>query len=304
MSTSSERPPFVEAEFLEDLAVGSTSLEAPYTESVVKDIIEAFGEAFHDSAVQIRCGCNQKAPLMFRVLFAIPMDVVDVALKHQWLKQGDPIVQLDRAIDNMCPRSLNQPEFVVDTGMEAVWKFLGETLSVDKALAIPGMTPGMQANIQRFKDVNLTDVPIMHLDFQARTVDLYFLAQGPLTKEHLTKVVAIAGAPEPSDGVFANLVGVLLDAPHYCTAVMEYDTGKVIRIEYHLLFPVKLPDDMEIPEVGERLEKFWDVPSHELEDMDILSFCFGHTPNGDILALRSYCGGLRSLMKSWKIVGV
>lgn len=60
---------------------------------------------------------------------------------------------------------------------------------------------------------------------------------------------------------------MLLDAPYYCTVVMDHDSGKVLRIEYHLLFPVKLPKKMSIPEVGERLEQFWEVPSHELEGM-------------------------------------
>lgn len=46
---------------------------------------------------------------------------------------------------------------------------------------------------------------------------------------------------------------------------MDYESGQVLRIEYHLLFPIRLPEGMEIPEVGERLEQFWDIPSHEIE---------------------------------------
>ncbi|KAJ4390158.1 hypothetical protein N0V93_007632 [Gnomoniopsis smithogilvyi] len=304
MSTSSERAPFIEAQFLEDLEAGSINLEAPYEESVVKEVINAFGEAFHDSAVQIRGCYNPNVPLMFRVLFAIPMDVLDIAQKQGWLTEDDPIVQLHKSISRECPRSLDEPEFTASHGFEAEWKFLGDTYSVDQILAIPGMTDGIRANRQRFIDLNLTNVPIMHLHYRDKTVSLYFLAQGPLTKKHLTEVVALAGAPEPTDEVYQNIVGVLLDASYYCTVVMDYETGKILRVEYHLLFPVKLPDEMEIPNVGERLEKFWDVPSYEIEDMDILSFCFGDTPNGQILALRSYCGGLRSLMKAWGIVGV
>lgn len=46
---------------------------------------------------------------------------------------------------------------------------------------------------------------------------------------------------------------------------MDYETGKIVRLEFHLLFPIRLPKGMKIPTVGERLEKFWDVPSHDLE---------------------------------------
>lgn len=48
---------------------------------------------------------------------------------------------------------------------------------------------------------------------------------------------------------------------------MDCETGKVNRVEYHMFFPIRLPRGMEIPEVGERLVKFWDIPSHDLEGM-------------------------------------
>lgn len=203
MSTSSERAPFIQAQFLEDLEAGSVNLEAPYTERVVKDIIEAYGEAFHDSAVQIRCGANANVPLMFRVLFAIPADVVDIALKHRWVEEDNAIVQLHRSINQECQRALDQPEFTADKGFEAVWKFLGDSFSVDKVLGISGMTEGIRANMSRFKALNLTNVPIVHLDFRQKTFSLYFLAQGPLTKQHLADVIAMAGAPEPSGQSFS-----------------------------------------------------------------------------------------------------
>ncbi|KAF3767217.1 hypothetical protein M406DRAFT_328308 [Cryphonectria parasitica EP155] len=304
MSTTSERAPFIEPQFLEDLDNGSASVEAPYSEDKVKEIIDAYGECFHDSAVQIRCGNVPGAALLFRVLFAIPTDTLDIALKHGWVLPNDPLVEMHKNLSQSCPRMIDQPEFTVDKGFDGTWQFLGKSYTLDEILQIPAMPDGIKANKQQLLDLGLTEVPITHLDYKEKTMGFYFLAQGPLTKEKLTKTVAMAGAPEPSDAVYDDIVGVLLEEPYYCTVVMDYATGKVLRIEYHLLFPVKLPDDMKIPDVGERLTTFWDIPSYEYEDMDILSFCFGHCPNGDLLALRSYCGGLRNLMKAWGIVGV
>lgn len=304
MSTSSERAPFVESQFLEDLDSGSSSVGAPYSEAVVKEVIAAYGECFHDSAVQLRCGNAPGRPLMFRVMFAIPTDTLEIALNNGWVAEGDPMVAFHKALKQQCPGIIDQPEVLVDTGFKAVWQFLGDLCSLDHILATPGLSDGVKANKEHFLALGLTTVPITHLGYRQKTIDLYFLSQGGLTKDQLTRTIALAGEPEPSDEVFNQLRGLLLDAPHYCTVVMEFDTGKVLRVEYHFLFPIKLPDELEIPDLGERLETFWEIPSYEYEDMDILSFCFGDCPNGSVLALRSYCGGLRSLMKAWKISGV
>lgn len=304
MSQTSERAPFIEAQFLEDLGNGSQEVEAPFSESKVKEVIDAYGDCFHDAALQVRCGSVAGLPLLFRALFAIPTDTLEIANRHGWVTDENPILGVHKALRQHCPRIIDQPEFTLDKGFDGVWNFLGDIYTLDQILAIPAMTDGIRAHRDQLVELGLTSVPITHLDYTAKTVDIYFLAQGPLTKEKLTQTIALAGAPEPSDENYQDMVGVLLDQSYYCTFVMDYATGKILRIEYHLLFPIKLPDDMKIPDVGERLEAFWNMPSHEYEDMDILSFCFGESPDGNIVALRSYCGGLRSLMKAWGIVGV
>lgn len=113
----------------------------------------------------------------------------------------------------------------------------------------------------------------------------------------------MTGAPEPSDAVYADIVGMLLDHPYYTTVIMDFETGKVIRFEMHLFFPIKL-EDMTIPEVGDRIATFFDMPSYEVEDLDILSFCFGESPLGGITAYRSHCGGFRTTLQSWNAPGV
>lgn len=202
MSTTSERPPFNEAEFLEDMTVGSANLEAPFAQDTVKSIIKAYDKAFDDSAIQVRCGRQANTPLMFRALFAVRVDAMGVALKQNWVEENDPMVQLNRSLDKECPASLDEPEFVVDRGFDGVWKYLGGIFPVDQILAIPDMPDGIQAHLQQFKDFDLTSVVTVQLGIKDRTIDMYFLAKGPLTKKHLTEVIAMAGAPEPSGQCF------------------------------------------------------------------------------------------------------
>lgn len=188
---------------MEDMTVGSANLEAPFNQDTVKAIIEAYGEAFHDSAIQIRCGSRANVPLVFRGLFAVPIDALGLALKHQWVREDDPLVRLNRSLDKECPDSLDEPEFFVDTGFDAVFKILGDIYTVDQILATPDMSDSIRARLQQFKDFGLTHIPAIHLSFGERTVDLFFFMQGPLSKEHLTEVVAMAGAPEPSGQLFS-----------------------------------------------------------------------------------------------------
>lgn len=303
MSTASEREPFVAGRFLVDLKEGSDSLEAPFSEKVVKEIVDAYGDSIYDAALQLRAGSRPGQALLFRVLFAVPVDSLEVSLRHGWLDETNAMVQLHKSLKMQFPASIDEPEFTTDKGCDAVFQYLG-LCKLDKVLETPAVSDAVRANRDRFQELGLDDALIVHTHYHEKTMGIYFLAKGPLTKEMLTRYVALAGVPEPTDHVYKEIVGVLLDQSFYITTVMDFDTGRVIRVEFHLMFPVKLPDDMEIPDIGERLESFWDMPSYEIEDMDILSYCFGDTPHGQILAFRSHCGGLRNMMQNWGIVGV
>lgn len=292
------------ARFIEDLKDGCEAMGAPFSETVLKDIFDAYGASLYDAAIQIGAGSKPGTPILFRVLFAIPLDTLEIALKQGWLDDDDPMVQLQKSLSIQYPQAIEEPEFTMDQGCAALFHYLGDLHPLEEILAIPNMSEAIRANKQQLQALGLNDVLIVHHHYRHKTLGFYFLAKGPLTKETLNQCASLASAPEPSDAIYEDIVGVLLDQPYYLTVVMEFETGKVIRIEFHLLFPVKLPDGMEIPEVGDRIGTFWDIPSYEIEDMDILSFCFGDCPHGQIQGFRSHCGGLRALMQSWRIVGV
>lgn len=303
MSTTSERAPFVEVEFLEDLEKGSAEIGAPYSESITRNVINAFGESIHESALQIRTGDKPGLPIVFRLLFGMPMDALDVALKQGWLYEGDHFVDMHRSLRNLCPTCIDQPEFTIHAGFESMFLNLAKLYPIDHLFTSPAIPECIKARKSTFDDMGLSEVIVCHLEHKKNRLSFYFLLTGPLTREKFHREVALAGAPEPSEQVYHDLTGVLLDSPYYLTVVMDCATGDIVRIEYCLFFPVKLPDDMRIPDVGERLTLFWDIPTHEYEEMDILTYGFGDQSNGSIVALRSYCGGLRNMMRSWKIVG-
>lgn len=303
MSTSSEREPFVEARFLEDLKMGSELLGGPFDEKVMKEVINAHRELIDDAAIQIRGNSKTGLPISFRLFMATPADTLQIAEDQGWLHPDNPILNLARAVRTQCKGAIEQPEFTADKGCDALLMYLNGLRSLDYVLATPGMPEGIKANRQKFLDIGLEQLVVVHFDYPQELISPYFLGQGPLSKETLDKMVALTGAPAPSEEVYKDIVGVLLDSSYYLTVCMDYHTGRIVKIELHLFFPVKLPPDMDIPNVGERLESFWDIPTYESENMDVLSYCFGETRTGNILALRGYCGGFRELMRSWGIIG-
>ncbi|KAI7781439.1 hypothetical protein LA080_014755 [Diaporthe eres] len=303
MSTTSEREPFVEARFLEDLQKGSDLLEAPFNLKVMKEVINAHRELIDDAAIQIRGTSSPGLPISFRIFMATPADTLQIAEDQGWLHPDNPVLNLARALRTQCKGAIEQPEFTADKGCDALLMYLNGLRDLDFVLATPGMPEGIKANRQKFLDIDLRQIVVVHFDYPLELISFYFLAQGPLSKATLDKMVALTGAPPPSQEVYTDIVGVLLDSSYYLTVVMDYHTGRIAKIELHLFFPVKLPPDMNIPSVGERLESFWDIPTYESEEMDVLSYCFGDTQTGDILALRGYCGGFRELMRSWGIIG-
>lgn len=303
MSTTSEREPFVEARFLEDIEKGSEVLDAPYSEKVMKDVINAHRDILDDAAIQIRATSNPGHAIAFRLFMATPADTLQIAEDQGWLHPDNPVLNLARAVRTQCRGAIEQPEFTADKGCDGLLMYLNGLRHLDFVLATPGMPEGIKANRQKFIDLELEQIVVAHFDYPQELISFYFLGQGPLSKATLDKFVALTGAPPPSEEVYTDIVGVLLDSSYYLTVCQDYSTGKIAKIELHLFFPVKLPPDMNIPNVGERLESFWDIPTYESEEMDVLSYCFGETKTGSILALRGYCGGFRELMRSWGIIG-
>ncbi|KAG8167901.1 hypothetical protein KVR01_003590 [Diaporthe batatas] len=304
MSTTSEREPFVEARFLDDLEKGSELLSAPFNKHVLQEVVNAYRDLIDDAAIQIRSTSTPGNPISFRLFIATRADTLQIAEAQGWLHPDDPVPNLVRAIRTQCDGSIEQPEFTADKGCDAMLMYLNGLRDLDFILATPGMPDAIKANRQKFRDADLNQLVVTHFDYPKELVSFYFLGQGPLSKAQLDKLVALTGAPPPSDDVYNDIVGVLLDSSYYLTVSMDYHTGRIVRIELHLFFPVKLPPDMSIPTVGQRLETFWDIPTYESEEMDVLSYCFGDTEKtGDILALRGYCGGFREVMRSWSIIG-
>lgn len=303
MSATSERVPFVEARFLEDIRKGSEEMGAPYDEEAVRGVINAYGDLMYDAAIQMRGSSRAGVPLLFRVITSTQADTIDIALGRGWLHPDDPLVVLAAAArGHFDGLPFELPEFSVDRGCDAVFMYLGGVRPAGEVLGVPGMPAAIRAHGDEFRARGLDQVVVVHFQFTRQRVSLFFLAQGPLSRKALDDLVALCGAPPPSDAAYRDIIGVLRDSGYYFTVVMDYNTGKIVKIELHLLFPVKLPDDMQIPEVGENLATFWDIPSYESEDSDVLSYCFGDTSSGEVLALRGYCGGLRSLLRHWNVV--
>ncbi|KUI68523.1 4-hydroxyphenylpyruvate 3-dimethylallyltransferase [Cytospora mali] len=304
MSTTSDRVPFVEAQFLEDVKKTSEEMEAPFDEKVVKEVINAHSDLMYESALQVRGSDKPGVALLFRLLMNTAADTVDMAIKHGWLHPDDPMVVLAKSARSYFKGAVEQPEFTLDKGCDGLLMYLGGLQPLEEVLGVPGMPEGIRAHKEQFLGMGLSQVVCLHLQYAEQLVSFFFLAQGPLSKQVADQLVAMCGAPPPSESVYQDIIGVLLDSPYYLTVVMDYSTGKIAKIELHLLFPIKLPPGMNIPEVGERLTSFFDMPSYEYEDMDILSYIFGDNSQGNIFALRAYCGGLRSLFKHWNIIGV
>ncbi|KAK7741752.1 hypothetical protein SLS53_004815 [Cytospora paraplurivora] len=303
MSTTSERVPFVEAQFLEDLEKASRELEAPYDEKVLKEVINAYGELMYDAAIQVRGSNHEGVPLLFRVLMATPADTIDIALRRGWLHPDQPLVGLVKAARAHFEGTIDEPEFTVDKGCDGMFLYLGGLRDLAEVLGIPGMPDVIRAHREAFERLRLDKIVTVHFQYPQELISFYFLAQGPISKKALDEAIALSGAPPATDALYKDIVGVLLEEPYYLNVIMDYRTGRIIRVEVQLLFPVKLPPEMEIPEIGERLATFWDMPSHEYEDMDMLTYNFGDTHLGSVFGLRSYCGGLRNLLRDWEIIG-
>lgn len=151
MSTTSEQEPFVEHRFIEDVRQGAAALETPFSEDIIKEVIQAYGDHVDGAAVLLLAGSEAKTPLSFRLFFSTPVDTMEIALKHGWLANDDSMVQLHRSLEQQFPESIEQSsDFTVDKGCEAIFQYLGKNLgTLDKLLETPNMPDAIKANRQQ-----------------------------------------------------------------------------------------------------------------------------------------------------------
>ncbi|RDW66932.1 hypothetical protein BP5796_09681 [Coleophoma crateriformis] len=296
-------PEFSESRFLQDLEKGSAAIGAPYSEETTRAILETYGHNFREGAVQLRATSRPGDALIYRLFTHGPIDALDIAVKHGLLAPDNPIAPTIISWRSLWEDAYEQLDFAADKGVTSAFLFLGAPRGVKELLDAPNVPEAIKANKQIFDDHELELVQAVGADYQAQRIAFYFISRGPLTPELAARYCAMARSPPPSETLYDDMSIMLGTNPFFFMVSMDFATGKIVEIQFYILFPIELPGG-RLPEVGPRLTTYWDVDCYEEEEMDILGWCFVETGEQYLRADRGYCGGLRDILRDWRLMSV
>ncbi|MFD5143992.1 aromatic prenyltransferase [Streptomyces sp. NPDC058401] len=287
---------FSPGQFLTDIEATAHAIGAGYCPSTTRRMLDVYESGFHEGAVLWRTTSKPAGPLNYRFYARRPTDTVGIAARAGLLAPGDPMAQLIGAWSGLYEGSTELCDFDAVDGLVKTWVFLGGMRPVPDVLAAPGVPASIRHHASAFDGLGLAWVRHVAVDYQRRSVNLYFRTAEGFTPAHAGRLLALAGAELPADSVLADMEG--FTAPTGCTfsVTMAAQTGRIERVGVYAL---RLPPG-RYPSVGERLERFFTAaPSRDVEEMNAVAWSFGARAQHYVKAERSYCGRLVELMREW-----
>lgn len=288
---------FSPSKFLVDISQTASALEAPYSEAMTRKVLETFPASFNHGAVLWRATDRRGDSLNYRFYERRPIDTVAIAIGAGLLAPDTAMARLITTWSLLYDGTPEQScDFDAETGLVKTWVFLKGLRPLDDILNAPGVPNSLRAHQSTFHALGLNTVRHVAVDYSKGTVNLYFRARGPVSRDQATKFNALAGALPPSEAELSEMINHLNPSGFTFSVTLKLSTGTIERVAFYAL---KLPVGT-FPDISDTLKTFFAVaPSYDPEEMNAIAWSFGKGDKKYIKAERSYCGELVSLMREW-----
>lgn len=289
---------FSNQQFLADVQRTAAALGAPYSESATRTVIEAYDECFKNEVVLWKTTSKPIAALNYRFMSQQHRDTIATAVKAGFIDVDNPLANLIVSWSSLFNGAPKQScDFDTVTGLCKTWVMFGDQRPIEAVLDAKGVPASIRRHAATFKAVGLGFVRWAAVDYTSRTVNIYFITSGPLTKEHARAVTELADSPPPSPSEFSDLQKYLNPAGHTFAVTLKFDTGDITRVGFYVM---KLPLGI-FPQMEGCLETFFQVaPSYDSEAMNGVCWSYGNGGKKYMKAERSYCGEMVSMLRGIK----
>lgn len=260
---------FDRSRFVSDFSSLCHSLDAPYSQEVVQQILSAYDEYLDDSYVWFRCTSKPADIVNFRLAFhgrSIP--ATDIAAKAGWIDIKNPLAQ---TIKSWSARDTAEEwcDFDPSRGVAKNWVYFVRMQPIEKIFE--GLPAVVQARVPDLKAVGLEKVNFAAVDYTNRSMNVYFLLPGDLTAERAAKYVALAGSPPPKEEE-TNLMSSLMNPMFTFGVTLDPETGNISRVAFY----ATVEDGTTFGPFNERLRKFYrEAPCHDEKKLHIPCWSYG-----------------------------
>ncbi|MCC5651878.1 hypothetical protein LC609_19035 [Nostoc sp. XA013] len=162
---------------------------AEYSEIVLGDVFQVFGDKFVNNSFMIRTSNKQLDKLNCSLRYHEEDEQYlglgwDMARKSGLLSdQGRPVDQLVPEICEIFPVTTDGVDFDIKHGLTKIWQFLRGVVPVEQAFKLPSLPKSVTAHAEFFKKYHLDALYSFGIDYHHNSVNFYFDTYHP---EHHT----------------------------------------------------------------------------------------------------------------------
>jgi 4-hydroxyphenylpyruvate 3-dimethylallyltransferase len=280
--------------FFQDVEAVATAMGSPYSSVVTKAVIETYAPSFRNGVVLWRATSRQSDALNYRFYERQSIDTIGKAVNAELLQATNKMIPLISSWSSLYASSTELCDFDSAYGLSKTWVQFGAKRPLSEILGAPGVPSHFKRHGAQFKEVGLTLVNHVAVDYLHNTANIYFASPGRLSEEQCNNFISLAHGQPVTQPVYADIAR--FTAPKDALSVtMRLDDGEITRVAiYALMVP---PDDR--PAIGERLAIFFDTaPSRDEQEWNTVAWSFGPDGENYLKAECSYTGRLAQYVKT------
>ncbi len=197
-----------------DIVNVAKTFGAEYSESVLEEVFQVFGNQFVDNSFMIRTSNKQLGKLGCYFRYHEEDEQYlglgwDIARKSGLLfDQGRSV---DRLVPEICetfPVMADGVDFDAKHGLVKIWQSLRGVVPVEKAFKLPSLPKSVTAHADFFKKYHLDALYAFGIDYHRNSVNLYFDTYHPEhhTSEYYKNLLLAQQFQPPSDELLELLV--------------------------------------------------------------------------------------------------
>lgn len=302
MKRKSTIEPFDSERFIADLKHITSSIDAPYSETHVEEVLQTFGQNLADGAIALRTTNRPNDALNFWVGEYNRVDTISQAVKAGIVTSENPSVMLLRAWFNKYEQAEPSTDFDTAKGLAKTWIYFMKLQPVEEVLSVEGVPDSFRRHIETFKRLEAKMVYHVAVSYHSGSVNIYLQIPHAFSAERVTSIIE-ALLPECSVPIASEVEQMMKcmreDMPIVFAVTLSYPTGSIERTcFYAFLVSRQAAKEMGI---GTRLERFLEVtPCYD--EREVLNFGWSFGRNGDRYLKMDigYCGGFCDILEKLK----
>lgn len=285
--------------FLKDVEELCKILDAPFSASATKAVLRAYDTHLNNAILGWRATSKDSA-LNYRFFQDRSIDTIALAIQAELIKPG-PLTDLAQSWTKLFNGEVQQScDFDTSTGLVKSWLFLGQTRSMEEVLDVEFVPSSIRHQVEKFRVQGLSRVRTLAIDWNSKTVNIYWRVPGPLSKKQADGLLSLAGC-QPLDEAEVDEISRFSsakDGSFSFAVTLAFESGEIGRAGF---YATKL-SRQKLPAMSDRLRMFLDcAPDYDPEEWITIGWGYGKGGKKYMKAEKSYCGNFMDKVKKMMI---